>query len=134
MRKIKYLGLLAVTFIVGYLVYDAVSLPGVGDLEGGFKEVAFYRNENNTGPVVRIYAVSVKTPEDGEMKTYGDLMPYNKYGTTTVYFFEEGGPLPGKLSREEPHFDSHLAKYCLASYKKDPMGQVTFSSKSDPSR
>lgn len=128
------MGLLAVVVFIGYLVYDAVSLRGVDDLEGGFREVAFYRNENNTGPVVRIYAVTVRKPADVEMKTYGDLMPYNKYGTTIVYFFKEGGPWPEKLRREEPHFDSHFSRNCLASYKKDPMGQVTFSSKSGPSR
>lgn len=128
-KRIKYAIGLVVLIFIGYLVLDALSIPGVNDLKGGFREVAVFRNENNTGPIVRIYAVTVKAPTESEMKTYGDLMPYTKYGTTRVYFFKEGSPSPTSISREEPNFSQDLDRYCIAKYDKNAMAQVTFSLK-----
>jgi hypothetical protein len=56
-RKLFY-GILIMWFALWFwIMVDSFSQPGVGDLKGEFKEVSFYRNENNTGPIIRIYAV-----------------------------------------------------------------------------
>lgn len=87
-----------------------------------------FRNENNTGPVVRIYAVTVgDTSRWQEMDQYGALMPYTKYGRTKVFFFAKSGPSPTQLQMASPHFAPALNRYCLASYEKDVMSKVTFT-------
>ncbi|SEJ43547.1 hypothetical protein SAMN05216327_11086 [Dyadobacter sp. SG02] len=124
-RNKKNLLLLVLALIIGYIVYDATSQPTVSDLQGGFKEVAMYRNKNNTGPIVRVYAVSVQDTLSKDMRQYGDLMPYTKYGTTTVYFFNAAKPFPNSLTATEPHFDARFGPNCLAVYRKDANGQVS---------
>lgn len=121
--------LLIVAAIIGYIVYDSTSQPNVNDLQGGFREVALYRNENNTGPIVRVYVVTVDDTLSKDMSTYGDLMPYTKYGSTTVYFFKAQQPFPKTLAAAEPHFEEKFAANCLAVYRKDPNGQVSFTRK-----
>jgi hypothetical protein len=128
-KKVKYILLGLVVFLVGYMVYDAGSEPGIKDLKGSYKEVAMYRNENNTGPIVRIYAVIVKDTLWDEMQKYGDFMLYTKYGTTRVYFFPEGQPAPTQISPKKPNFDKKYEQSCLAMYEKDAMSQVTFRRK-----
>lgn len=109
-----------------YILYDSFSQPNTNDLKGNFKEVAVYRNPNNTGPIIRIYAASLQgTPWD-EMQKYGELMPYTKYGTTTVYFFPEGQPVPKILFPGITNFEPEFNMNCLAKYNKDANGQVTF--------
>jgi hypothetical protein len=125
----KNLLLLVLAMIIGYIVYDSTSQPTVADLQGGFREVAIYRNENNTGPIVRVYAVSVQDTLSKDMLKYGDLMPYTKYGTTTVYFFNAVKPLPNSLAASEPHFDPRFSPSCLAVYRKDANGQVSLDEK-----
>lgn len=125
----KNLLLLVLAIIIGYIVYDSTSQPTVADLQGGFREVAMYRNENNTGPIVRVYAVSVEDTLSKDMLKYGDLMPYTKYGTTTVYFFNAAKPFPNNLAASEPHFDPGFSPNCLAVYRKDANGQVSLDEK-----
>lgn len=122
----KLIFLLAIILIGGYIIYDSATLPKTSDLKGNFKEVATYRNENNTGPITRVYAVSVEEPMREEMKKYGDLMPYTKYGTTTVYFFDAAKLVPAELASTEPHFDGKYKTGLIATYKKDQNGGVTF--------
>lgn len=115
------LGLVIFTWILAV----SFSQPGVKDLQGGFNEVAFYRNENNTGPIIRIYAVTVQDAQSEQLQQYGDFMPYTKYGTTKVYFFKEGSPVPSKLYPEAGNFDAAYQQYCIAKYEKGSMGQVS---------
>ena len=122
----KLILLIIIVLTIGFIVFDSATLPKVSDLKGNFKEVAVYRNENNTGPITRVYAVSVEEPLMEEMNKYGDLMPYTKYGTTTVYFFQAGKPVPSELLASEPHFDKSFEKNCVAVYKKNQNGEVTF--------
>ena len=126
--KIKhFLGLGAGALLVWFIV-DAASQPGPQDLPGDFQEVALFRNENNTGPIVRIYAVTVgDTSRWQEMQQYGALMPYTKYGTTKVFFFAKKGPHPTQLQQAPPHFAATFNRYCLASYQKDLMSKVSFA-------
>jgi len=125
--KAKYLIIIAVIAGLAWMVKDSFTQPGASDLKGNFKEISFYRNENNTGPVVRIYTVSVSDTLYKEMISYGNLMPHTKYGTTTVYFFKTGLPAPTAVNGDSPHFDETLAANCIGVYEKNGMSQVSFS-------
>ena len=123
-KKFLFLALIGLT--LGYIIYDSASLPTAGDLKGNFKELAVYRNENNTGPIVRVYAVSVEAKLWEEMRKYGDMMPYTKYGSTMVYFFDASKPTPNAVQKDPPHFEKSFNASCLAVYSKDANGAVTF--------
>lgn len=126
-KFVKYGVGLAVLGLLGWFMLDALSQPGVQDLKGDFQEVAFYRNENNTGPIVRVYAVTVAdTAAWAEMEQYGQYMPYTKYGSTKVYFFRKGGPAPDQLQPGAENFGTELKPHCLATYEKDLMSVVSF--------
>lgn len=109
-----------------WFIADAVNQPGVQDLTGDFKEVAFYRNENNTGPITRIYAVTVTDTLWQQMQQYGNYMPHTKYGNTKVYFFFKDKPVPAQLYPGKTNFDAHLKRHCLAQYEKGTMGNISF--------
>ena len=126
-KKVKYIIAAIIAILVGYIIYDSSSQPTVNDLKGNFKEVALYRNPNNTGPILRIYAVTVQGEPYEEMRKYGDLMPYTKYGNTTVFFFQEGKPAPATLIPGEENFDAQFRENCLAKYEKDANGQVSLT-------
>ncbi len=123
--KSSYIIIAAVLGVLALILWQSLSQPGVKDLKGNMQEVAMYRNENNTGPVVRLYAVTAGDTLWQEMKKWGDLMPYTKYGTTKVYFFQQGHA-PARLYPGEENFDFGYRQYCLASYEKNNMGQVSF--------
>lgn len=120
----KYL-LIAVLVIAGWMIWDSVKQPGISDLKGDFRELVFLRNEQNTGPVMRIYAASVTDTLWTEMENYGRLMPHTKYGVTRVFFFRASGPLPARLSLEGGHVPEAYRRNCLARYEKDAMGQIS---------
>ena len=117
---------LVIALLVTWFIADAVNEPSVQDLAGGFREVAFYRNENNTGPIIRLYAVTVTDTLWREMEQYGQFMPHTKYGTTRVYFFRQGRPAPKEILPGPEPFDPSLKPYCLARYEKDAMGETSF--------
>ena len=118
--------LLGLAFLsLTWIIIDFLRQPGPESLKGGFVEKAFVRNEQNTGPVLRIYVATVKDTLWTEMETYGNYKPHTKYGTTIVYFFLEGAPVPSKINIEGAHhINPEFQKYCVAEYKKSPMGQV----------
>ncbi|HEV7347801.1 hypothetical protein [Telluribacter sp.] len=122
----KYLLGAAVLGVLVWIISQAVSQPGVQDLSGNFEEVALYRNENNTGPIIRIYAVTLTDTLWSQMEQYGNFMPHTKYGYTKVYFFLKGSPVPQQVSPGGENFDPALQKYCLALYEKDANGTVSF--------
>lgn len=124
--KPKYLALGAMALLLGWFVFDSLSQPGVSNLKGDFQEIALYRSENNTGPVVRVYAVTVADTLWREMQQYGDFMPHTKYGNTKVYFFRAGQPVPSALQPGAVNFDVVFNQNCLAKYEKEVMGNVTF--------
>lgn len=117
---------LVIALLVTWIIADAVNEPGVQDLPGNFQQVAFYRNENNTGPIIRLYAVTVSDTLWREMEQYGEFMPHTKYGTTRVYFFRQGSPVPQQIRPGAEPFDASLQAYCLARYEKDAMGTSSF--------
>lgn len=108
------------------MIWNVITEPGIKDLRGNFKEVAYVRNEQNTGPVIRIYAVTVEGEPWEEMKQYGDYMPHTKYGTTRIYFFPANKPYPSALSLGDKNISETQEKNCTGIYEKDGMGQVNF--------
>ncbi|GAB5525935.1 MAG: hypothetical protein Roseis2KO_38070 [Roseivirga sp.] len=122
--RIKYI-FIFIALMVAVTLWQSLSQPGIADLPGEFTEVAMYRNENNTGPVKRIYAVAVNDTLWDAMETYGNYMPYSKLGTTTVYFFKASGPFPTKLQPGSINFSSEFNTNCLAKYEKGNMGSVS---------
>lgn len=120
---VKYI-FIAVALVIALVFWDSFSQPGIANLPGDFTEVAMYRNENNTGPVKRIYAVTVKDTLWDAMKAYGNYMPYSKLGTTTVYFFKAPGRFPTKLQPGSVNFPSEFNANCIGKYEKGSMGSV----------
>ena len=124
--KLKYIAFGAVALLLGWFAYDSLSQPTTQDLPGNFQEVAAYRNENNTGPITRVLAVTVADTLWRAMRQYGDLTPYTKYGNTKVYFFRQGQPVPKVVRPGEVNFSPEFNKYCLAKYEKEVMSNVSF--------
>ena len=83
--KTKYLIGVLILFVIVVMIwigFDTFTQPGVSDLDGQYTEVAHYRNENNTGPVIRIFAVYTPDSLWADMEAYGNFMPHTKYGNT----------------------------------------------------
>ncbi len=123
MKKYKvYIIILSVVIVIG-IIWNTITEPGIKDLKSDFKELAFIRNEQNTGPVIRIYAVSLKSENLEEMLQYGEYMPHTKYGTTRIYFFLNDGDLPKELNFGEINIADKYRKNCIAIYEKNGMSQ-----------
>ena len=115
-----------VVVLVMMIVKESFFQPGLDRFEGKFKEIGTYRNENNTGPIIRVYAIKVIDQDLGWMEAYGNSLPHTKYGRTIVFFFKSEIDQEVILSPKEPHFMQSMRPYLLASYEKTPMGEVRF--------
>jgi hypothetical protein len=115
---------IAILLVLVFIFKDSFFLPNVGSLKGKFQEVTFVRNEQNTGPVIRLYIVSVERIEDAQFEAYGDFMPHTKYGVTKVFFFDKKTPIPRTILENEPYFDTIRFKP-MAKYEKNPMGNTS---------
>lgn len=125
--KYKYVlyGIAVVVVIVIFWIgADTFTQPGVSDLKATYSESAIYRNENNTGPVVRIYAVYAADTLWEDMEAYGNFMPHTKYGNTKVFFFSDPAHTPKEVFPDPPHFDLEYQRYCVGKYEKTAMGEV----------
>ena len=109
------------------MLWSAFSQPGLDDFNSTFREVHLSRNENNTGPVDRVYIVTTSDTLFSEMELYGKLMPYSKQGTAKVYFFHEDAPYPKEGVRGNINFEEAFNKYCLGRYFKNSYGAISFS-------
>ena len=123
-RKINILLVLLGVGLMIWMLKGALFQPGAGDLTAGFKEVATYRNENNTGPVQYVFSVSLKDTIWAEMEIFGNYKPHHKGGTTKVYYFLEGSPVPAQLSPGKVNFDSSFNASCVGMYEKTAVGNV----------
>jgi hypothetical protein len=123
-KKINIFLMILVAALVGWMLKGTFFQPGAGDLKAGFKQIAEYRNENNTGPIQYVFSVTVKDTIWSEMKTYGNYKPHHKGGTTKVYYFLEGSPVPSALSPGSVNFDSSFNLSCIAMYEKSAVGNV----------
>lgn len=109
MKKNKriWLIIIAIVAISGFMLKDSLTQKSIEDLPGDFKEVAFVRNDQNKGGIIRIYAISVGKPSEADYKACIDLLPVNDYGSsTTAYFFDKNSPYPTSLAIETPHYDT----------------------------
>ncbi len=127
MKNKKIYILLVSLIAVAAMLWNVISAPGIRELKGNFRETAFIRNEQNSGPVIRIYAVKLEGEYWKEMEQYGNYMPHTKYGTTRIYFFLHDKPYPEKLTLGSDNMEQDLKKNCLAIYEKDGMSQVSFT-------
>ncbi|GMQ27081.1 hypothetical protein Aoki45_37640 [Algoriphagus sp. oki45] len=116
--------------LVGILLYkiisESLSQPGLSVFEGKYEELAFFRNENNTGPVIRVYAIRALDEDLSWMKGFADAQPHTKYGKTLVFFFSRDLNQEIELSPTAPHFPEQFAAFLLAEYEKTPMGESRF--------
>ncbi len=129
-KKFLLYGIVAIVIaLVFFMVRDTLNQPGVENMKAGFKEIVKFRNDNNTGPIQRIYVVTVKDSIWKEMKDYGNLMPHTKYGNTKVYFFMDNANVPRVLHPGEINFDPQFNKSCIALFEKSAMSQVVFNKK-----
>src|SRR5690606_2557923 len=126
-RYRKWLIGVAIIAFVSLFFVDLLRQPGPADLTGGFEELAFVRNEQNKGGIIRIYAFRVADTADADYMGCGELLPHNDYGSmTTAYFFAAGAPAPASLRLEPPHFATSRFRP-VAVYQKgeDGLGRVT---------
>ncbi|MDQ0638112.1 hypothetical protein QF042_001677 [Pedobacter sp. W3I1] len=126
-KSLVYFLVAGILVLIFFMVKDVFDQPGIEDMKAGFKEIAKYRNANNTGPVQRIYIVTVKDSVWKEMEDYGNLMPHTKYGNTKVYFFMQGENVPKTLQPGAVNFDPSFNKNCIALFEKSAMSQVAFN-------
>jgi len=123
MKKNKLYILVIALIAISAMLWTVLNEPGIKGLKGNLKETAFIRNEQNTGPVIRIYAVSIDQENWIEMEQYGNYMPHNKYGTTRVYFFLSNKPYTGKLEITKSNIEEQYKQHCIAIYEKNGMSQ-----------
>ena len=108
MKKNKrvWLIIIPILAILAFMLKDSFTQKSIEDLPGDFQEVAFVRNEQNKGGIIRIYAISVGNPAQADYQACIDLLPVNDYGSsTTAYFFDKNAPYPTSLTVEAPHYD-----------------------------
>lgn len=109
MKKNKRVWFIAVPIILilGYLIWDSLSQPSIKDVPGDFTEVAFVRNEQNKGGIVRIYAVAVGDLSNADFDACADLFPTNDYNSVTrIFFFDKNAPYPTQLQIDAPYYDT----------------------------
>ncbi|WP_143961921.1 hypothetical protein [Litoribacter populi] len=123
-QSIFYIIVLVVGAVIIWIAKDTFTQPGVQDLHADYKEVAMYRNENNTGPIVRVYAVATSDSLWNEMEDYGNFMPHTKYGNTKVFFFKQSEEYPSEVAPTEPYFSEVYQDNCIGMYEKSAMGEV----------
>ncbi len=117
-----------VLILLVQIVRSSFSNPGMERFAQDFEELGFYRNENNTGPVLRIYAIrSLHDSSPEYMREFADAQPHTKYGRTLVFFFSPELNEQVALSPTEPHFPADLERYLLAKFEKTPMGEGRFT-------
>ncbi|WP_373492939.1 hypothetical protein [Aquiflexum sp.] len=125
-KYLVYAIVIVISLIIFWIISETLSQSGVADLKGEFVEMAKYRNENNTGPVIRLYAVYTADTLWEEMRKYGDFMPHTKYGNTKVFYFVDKETTPDVVRFSEPYFDSNFQENCVAIYEKTAMGETRF--------
>ena len=124
-KKLNLIIGLGVVFLIAWMIRGTFTQPGIDDLKGEFEEVAHYRNENNTGPIQHVFAVTVKDTIWKELETYGNFKPHHKGGNTKVYYFMKGTAVPKQLHAGKVNFDPSFNSACIALYEKTAMGNTS---------
>ena len=105
-KRVWFIAIPLIAFL-GFLIWDSFSQPSIKDIPGDFEEVAFVRNEQNKGGIIRIYAVTVGDPFNAKYDACADLFPTNDFNSVTrIYFFDKSKPYPTTLSIDPPHYDT----------------------------
>lgn len=128
-KKLSTFLTILILVLVVWILKGTFMQPGVNDLKGNFKEIAHYRNDNNTGPIQHVFTVTVKDTAKAEMEAYGNFMPHHKGGNTKVYFYLAGSPVPEDLYAGKVNFDPKFNQYCIALYEKTAMGNASIEKK-----
>ncbi len=120
-----------IIFLIGIalflsIIYITFNQPGEERYAVEFKEIDFLRNENNTGPINRIYAIYVQDSAWQDMASYAASKPYTKYGSTKVFFFIKEYSGQTFLSWNNDHIPENIRRDCIASYHKENNGRVRF--------
>lgn len=128
-RRRNLLTGLAVIAFLALLARDLLRHPGPTDMQGGFEEIGFVRNEQNKGGIIRIYAFSVADTANADYLGCGELLPYNDYSSMTrAYFFEPDSSADLSvlsIRLEPPHFDTVKFRPVAVYYKgEDGVGKV----------
>ncbi|UZD24384.1 hypothetical protein PBT90_13415 [Algoriphagus halophytocola] len=126
-KFIFYIIVVVVAALVMMIAKESFFQPGMERFDGKYEELGSYRNENNTGPILRLYAVKALDKDTQWMREYGDALPHTKYGKTIVYFFSEEINQDIALQANEPHFPQEFTPFLIATYYKKPMGDVSFA-------
>lgn len=105
---------------------ESFSEQGIATYQDQFEEVGYYRNENNTGPVLRIYAYRTQVKDPEVLKSFANLLPHTKYGRTLVFFVNESLKDTVELTPTRPHFPVSLNAFLIGKYEKTPMGENQF--------
>jgi len=116
-----------VLLLIGWMIKGTFTQPGIEDLKSGFKEVARYRNDNNTGPIQYVFAVTMKDTLSADMITYGNFKPHHKGGNTKVYFFLEGTKVPTTVKGGTQNFLPEFSTSWVMLYEKSAMGNVSLT-------
>ncbi|HET8859316.1 hypothetical protein [Marivirga sp.] len=122
----KKIILLIAVVIIGLIFYSLFSVENINSLNGDFKELAFNRNENNTGPVKRVYAFSIEDTLWAEMKKHADLLPHTKYGSTEVFYFLENQISDKEVKVTLKGINSDFQKVCIGYSMKDGQSRLNF--------
>lgn len=121
-KRLVWLGLI-VLIIIYIVISDSSLLTNTKEIRGNFTETAFYRNENNSGPVIRLYAVKVDSPLVADFEAYGNSMPHTEHGTTRIFFFDSKQGAPEKLSKGSPHYDTTRYR-AIWVFQKNAVGKT----------
>lgn len=113
--------------LIAYISVASFSGGNLSQFEGKLEEMDFYRNENNTGPVLRIYTIKIIDADREMMLEYAKQMPHTKYGRTLIFFFSSAIKEVVKVGPREPYFDSVHRPYLVASFLKTPMSEERFN-------
>lgn len=105
---------------------ESFSEQGIAAYQDQYEKIGYFRNENNTGPVLRIYVFRTKVKDPSKLKSFADLLPHTKYGRTLVFFMNESVKDSVELTPTSPYFPQSLNPFLFAEYEKTPMGEQQF--------
>ena len=120
----KKLGIAIALLLIVIMIWSSLKGSGFEGLSVKFEEQNFVRNENNTGPVIRRYLVTISDTLWDDLESYGNLMPYSKLGMTEVYYFLEGSDFHQSLNLKGEPFAKSFQSNLVAVYSKNNMGTV----------
>jgi hypothetical protein len=126
LRDMKKIILMVSVIVIGLIFYSLFETENINSLEGNFKELGFKRNENNTGPVHRVYAYSIEDTLWSEMRKHADLLPHTKYGSTKVFYFLENKIPEEKIALNLDGLNESSHQFCIATATIDGQSRLEF--------